>query len=140
MTTHKQREIDKMSNYRVELKSNLQRIYTTRGDNLVDHVGCKCDKAFALQFDGKLYWVNKSFGRFSELESFFLNFGVYLDEKGRYGFLNGSGGASLDERVTKIAAHHDDVFSSESFYCKKSVRASNSFWWDQEELINKFVK
>ena len=129
-----------MSNYKVELKGNLERIYVTRGDNLVDHAGCKCDKAFALQFDGKLYWVNRSFGRFSELESFFLNFGVYLDEKGRYGFLNEKGGASLDKKVTKIAAHHDDVFSSGSSYHEKSVEASNSFWWDQEELINNFVK
>ena len=125
---------------KVELKSKLERIYTTRGDNLVDYAGCKCDKAFALQFDGKLYWVNKSFGRFSELESFFLNFGVYLSEKGRYGFLEARGGATLDKRVTKIAAHHDDVFSSESSYYKRSVKASNSFWWSQEELINKFVK
>ena len=129
-----------MSFRRVELKSNLQRIYTTRGDNLVDHVGCKCDKAFALQFDGKLYWVNESFGRLSELESFFLNFGVYLDEKGRYGFLNEKGGASLDKKVTKIAAHHGDVFSSGSSYHKRSVGASNNFWWSQEELINNFVK
>ena len=129
-----------MSNYKVELKGNLERIYVTRGDNLVDHVGCKCDKAFALQFDGKLYWVNRSFGRFSELESFFLNFGVYLDEKGRYGFLDRNGGASLDKKVTKIAAHHDDVFSSGSSYHKRSVNASNSFWWSTEELINNFVK
>ena len=129
-----------MSNYKVELKGNLQRIYATRGDNLVDYAGCKNDKAFALQFDGKLYWVNKSFGRFSELEDFFLNFGVYLSEKGRYGFLEARGGATLDKSVTKIAAHHDDVFSSESSYYKRSVKASNSFWWSQEELINKFVK
>ena len=59
MATHKQRERDKMSNFKVELKGNLERIYVTRGDNLVDHVGCKCDKAFALQFDGKLYCVNR---------------------------------------------------------------------------------
>lgn len=129
-----------MSNYKVELKGNLERIYVTRGDNLVDHAGCKWDKAFALQFDGKLYWVNKSFGRLWELESFFLNFGVYLDEKGRYGFLNEKGGASLDKKVTKIAAHHDDVFSSGSSYHKRSVKASNSFWWNPEELINNFVK
>ena len=129
-----------MSNYKGELKGNLERIYVTRGDNLVDHVGCKCDKALALQFDGELYWVNKSFGRFSELESFFLNFGVYLDEKGRYGFLDEKGGASLDKKVTKIAAHHDDVFSNESSYYKRSVKGRNRFWWDQEELINNFVK
>ena len=129
-----------MSNYKVELKGNLQRIYVTRGDNLVDYDGVKCDKAFALQIDGKLYWVNKSFGRLSELQSFFLNLGVYLSEEGRFGFLDNNGGASLDKKVTKIAAHHDDIFSSGSSYDKRSVRGSENFWWREEELINKFVK
>ena len=119
----------------------ITRIYITRGDNLYNEDGARCDKAVALEFNKKLYWANYSFATLRELSYHLECYGIHLDHStGQWGMwevdeYTGERGATLNKRITKIGKHHDDVFSANSSYMKRSVMDENgNCFWDVFDL------
>lgn len=122
--------------------SKVQKVYLTRGDNTYDDEGFKCDKCCAVQIDGSIYWLSQAFSRPFELVSELSILGVGIGDifKGgssypAWGNIGEDGWASLDHRMIKLTKHHDDLFSEESSYMKKTVRnAQGSLWWTARAL------
>lgn len=45
----------------------VTRLYVTRGDNLFNHDGVKCDKFTGLEINNQIYWMNLSFANVKQL-------------------------------------------------------------------------
>ena len=113
----------------------IDRIYVTRGDNLYDYDGIKCDKFFGLAIKGKIYWMNHTFGTMQQLESQLSTLGVHMNEKGRWGQLKEDGWATLEHSVTRITKHHDDIFTPTTKYLKDAEFFSEGMiWWYLKDL------
>lgn len=115
----------------------IERIYITKGDNLFNHEGLKCDKTLGIVIDGSIYWLNQSFARLNELEDqlrYNLGIAISCDQKKFGVFENDT--AYMNKNVTRISQHHDDVFSNKSSYIKRAVRnpANGHYWWHFDEL------
>lgn len=122
------------------MKKIIERIYVTKGDNLVNYEGIKSDKAIGLQIDGSIYWLNHTFARLSDLEDQLrYNFGIAIscDHKkfGVFGEVE-KDTAHINKNVTRITQHHDDVFNNKSSYIKRAVRnpVNGHYWWHFDEL------
>lgn len=124
------------------MKKVIERIYVTKGDNLFNFEGLKCDKCIGLQIDGKIYWLNHTFARLNELaDQLRYNFGISIscDQK-KFGVFDEveKDTAYINKNVTRINHHHDDVFSNKSSYIKRAVRQPETgfYWWHFDELRN----
>lgn len=119
---------------------NIERIYTTRGDNLYDADGIKCDKAWAVVIDSKIYWVDGIFANIDELRWRLERLGVGIMKCGkrwRWGLVDEFGSATMTNSITTISKHHDDIFTQGSTYMKKSVmNEEGGLWWDINDLIS----
>lgn len=121
----------------------VERIYITKGDNIVDSDGIKCDKCCAVQIEGKLYWLSQAFASIGELEGQLndLNVGFMkvrtksgLDWK--WGIRDEEGSALCSKPFTRIAKHHDDIFYAGSNYMQKMVRNGiGSMWWTANQVM-----
>lgn len=115
-------------------KAVVEKVYITRGDNCYDSDGIKCDKAYGLVIEGKIHWIDQSFATLDELSSKLYGFGVSASGTA-WGTIDENGRAVLEHTMTKIGKHHDDIFTSESFYMKASKRkACGSIWWKPAEI------
>lgn len=121
----------------------VERIYLTRGDNVTDSEGRKTDKCCAVQIEGKLYWLSQSFASPEELEGELRNIGVAIMQvRGKRGLEwkwgvvdKESGEATCGNNFSSITKHHDDVFSQDSSYLKRTVRTGvGSLWWTATSL------
>ena len=119
----------------------VNRIYVTRGDNVTDMFGAKCDKMVALEIEGGLYWMDFDITRTSELKSNLWDF-VETVMGGKY-FASKTGKEGDRKPLkpfTKITCHHDDIFEESRPYHKKTVYNPNTgkLWWSVSELRNHF--
>lgn len=119
----------------------VNRIYVTRGDNLTDMFGAKCDKMVALEIEGGLYWMDFDIARTLELKSHLWDLietvmgGKYFVSK-----FGKEGDRKPLKSFTKITCHHDDIFEESRQYHKKTVYNPNTgkLWWSVSELRNHF--
>ena len=58
----------------------VTRLYVTRGDNLFNHDGVKCDKFTGLEINNQIYWMNLSFANVKQLSSTLFDF-IHIGEK-----------------------------------------------------------
>lgn len=123
----------------INQKSVVEKVYITRGDNVFDHNGIKCDKAYGLVIEGKIHWIDQSFATLDELSSKLYGFGVSASGMA-WGVIDEAGRAVLEHRMTKIGKHQDDIFDSKSFYMKSSKRkACGSVWWTPAEIKKTYL-
>ena len=120
---------------------DINRIYVTRGDNVTDMFGAKCDKMVALEIDGGLYWMDFDITRTSELKMKLYDF-IETVMGGKY-FASKSGQKGDRKALkpfTKIACHHDDIFDEGRPYHKKTIYNPNTgkLWWTVAELSEHF--
>ena len=121
----------------------VERIYITKGDNVFDSDGIKCDKCCAVQIEGKLYWLSQAFASIGELEGQLEALGVAsmkvrtksgLDWK--WGIRDEEGYATCSKPFTRIAKHHDDIFSLDTPHMAKTVRNGvGSIWWTANQVM-----
>lgn len=119
----------------------VNRIYVTRGDNVTDMFGSKCDKMVALEIDGGLYWMDFDITRTSELKMKLYDF-IETVMGGKY-FASKSGKEGDRKPLkpfTKITCHHDDIFEEGRPYHKKTIYNQNTgkLWWSVSELRSHF--
>lgn len=120
----------------------VERIYITKGDNVFDSDGIKCDKCCAVQIEGKLYWLSQAFASIGELESQLngLNVGVMKVRTNsgwewKWGARDEEGSALCSKSFTRIAKHHDDIFSLDTPHMAKTVRNGvGSIWWTATQI------
>lgn len=116
----------------------VERIYTTKGDNLCDD-GIKNDKAIAIVIKGGIFWLERSFARLSELEYLLHSFNISILEDGQWGVKDEDGSVTFTNKITKISKHHDDIWSEDSSYIKKAVRtAGGGVFWTVLEVFDHF--
>lgn len=123
---------------------DVARFYISRGDNVINDKGRKADKFFGIELkDGRIYWVNKSV---DGVETMFNYLRMIFTEQSTaaaqgkaiqlvHGFKmrprtsspvcwlfenNQNLGAYIP--ITKIAKHHDEVFTFGNKYYANAVR------------------
>lgn len=123
-----------------EPTSIIERIYTTKGDNSYNFDGIKNDKMVGVVIKGDIYWLQDEFATLHEIQYLLARFNIRISTCGRWGVTDSEGRTTYTDAITKIAKHHDDVFSDGSSYVKraKTNDAKNSIWWTVEEVINEF--
>lgn len=122
-----------------EPTSIIERIYTTKGDNVVDHHGVICDKGVGVVIDGDIYWLEDSFAKFSELSFLLHKFNIVISDCGQWGVKDESQSVTFTNKVTKLKKHHDDLWCEDSNYAKRAKRTSaGRLFWEKEDLFNHF--
>lgn len=121
--------------------TQVERIYITRGDNVYNDAGVKCDKMIGLMMQGKIHWLDDSVADINEVCGRLANFNVSLSSRGTFGSSEENGDTYFDKKVTKIKHHHDDMFSDKYSYNKLTMKTpSGSYWWDWTELRDTYFK
>lgn len=108
----------------------IERIYITKGDNLTNEEGLKCDKMVGVVVDGAIHWMDYGFATLDELSGWMGIIGISMNSDGKWGVQDEDGCATLDQRVTKIRHHHDDLWLDKYSYKKRTKlnRAGKTFW------------
>ena len=118
---------------------DIKRIYITRGDNVYSWCNgrqVKNDKALAVEMSsGKLYWLNVSTCHLqcSRHSITGIDDMVYISNEGR-AYRQGKQVSPTSYElmpvpVTKLAGHHDDLFSKDSAMMKRAERKDNGGIW-----------
>ena len=117
----------------------IERIYTTKGDNVTDHHNVICDKGVGVVIGGDIYWLEDSFARFSDLEYLLSRFNVIISDCGQWGVKDEYQSVTFTNRVTKLTKHHDEIWCKDSSYAKRSKRnAEGRAFWKVVDLFNHF--
>ena len=118
----------------------IERIYTTRGDNMYDCNGIKNDKCVGVVIGGLIHWINASYATISELSNIVAPLNISLSDGGVWGMVDEYGCATLDQKVTKISKHQDDIFDKKSSYMKRTAYSNvNSIWWSTSDIRAKLA-
>lgn len=120
-------------------RPQIERIYTSRGDNVYNHDGIKADKFFGIVIGGKIHWMNHTFATLRELSWQLGALDICMNEDGEWGVINEEGYATLSKKVTKIRYHHDEVFSDDTIYLKNAeFFKEGMIWWYMDDLKAKY--
>lgn len=129
--------------------SDISRIYLSRGDNVINHAGVRCDKFFGIRLKtGAIYWfdVLHSLSNAEELSGLLFNTVrccvndirsySYSYEKGqsnkKISFYTKDGYHEVP--ITQVKLHHDDFFN-DTVYIKNAVKKPNGYlWWTINDL------
>ena len=121
--------------------TQVERIYITRGDNLYDENGVKCDKMIGLMMQGKIHWLDDGIANINEIAGRLANFNVSVSLSGKFGNIQDNYECYFDKRITKVKHHHDDIFSDRYRYDSLTMKTpTGSIWWDLVELRDTYFK
>lgn len=117
----------------------VERIYVTKGDNTTNDDGVKCDKMVGIVVDGMIHWMDYEFASLRELGYRVTGLNIHLSDCGSWGILDEYGSATLDKKITKIKHHHDDLWSDQYSYKKRTkLNAAGTTYWNWGELIDTY--
>lgn len=119
------------------LAQKIERVYITRGDNCYNWDGVKNDKMLGLQVDKKIHWLHYNWASAYELEATLRGLGIaFIPELFKFAPYIGKAARNF-KSVTRLAAHHDDVFSDGSSYVRRAKETKNgAFLWTVQEFID----
>ena len=120
--------------------NQVERVYITRGDNVYNEAGVKCDKMMGVMIKGEIHWIDRSFAYLYELENRLESMNImFCANSSRWGTMDAEFSARLINKITPIKAHHDDIFTDDSYYMKLTkVRDNGSIWWKLNDFIEAF--
>lgn len=131
---------NKQKNPLAALPYQVERIYVTRGDNLYNDVGVKCDKFMGVMIKGKIHWLASSFTYVCELEHQLNALNVtFCPTMRKWGVRDTDGVAWLNNNITTVKPHHDDMFDEGSYYAKHTKqKRDGDTWWTLWDIIDTY--
>ena len=117
---------------------HVEKIYVTRGKNLIDDQGRKADKFYGLLIGGKIHWMNHTFATLTELSRELRSINISLTGVGEWGIIKDNC-AYFDNKVVTVQKSHNEMFEGNSMYLNKAeFFKEGHLWWYLDDIKAKY--